>query len=134
MADGTKNLIPVRTEAEAKAKGRRGGIASGKARRAKKTMREWAEIIGSIEVPVTQPDGTALDGGDLDAGIVMAQYRKAHKGDTKAAEFLAKLKGAMEDKVAVAGSVTNIVVGTPEAAEGLQRALATGAQPSEPKE
>lgn len=103
MADGTNNLKPVRTEDEAKELGRRGGIASGKARRAKKTMREWAEIIGSIETPVTQPDGTMIEDGDLDADIVMAQYRKAHKGDTKAAAFLAKLKGVLEDKVAVSG-------------------------------
>lgn len=43
--DGTRNLTPVRTTEEAKERGRRGGIASGKARRAKKNMRERAQLL-----------------------------------------------------------------------------------------
>ncbi len=43
--DGTRNLTPVRTEEEARELGRRGGIASGKARRAKKNMRERAQLL-----------------------------------------------------------------------------------------
>lgn len=37
-------LQPVRTKEEASARGRAGGIASGKARRAKKTMKQMLEI------------------------------------------------------------------------------------------
>lgn len=43
--DGTRNLTPVRTKEEAKERGRQGGIASGKARRAKRTMRERAQLL-----------------------------------------------------------------------------------------
>lgn len=43
--DGTRNLTPVRTKEEAKERGRQGGIASGKARRAKKSMRERAQLL-----------------------------------------------------------------------------------------
>ena len=37
---GTKNLKPVRTKREAKERGRKGGIASGEARRAKRTFKD----------------------------------------------------------------------------------------------
>lgn len=41
-----KNLVPpVRTTEEARERGRNGGIASGKARRAKKSMRERAQLL-----------------------------------------------------------------------------------------
>lgn len=44
-ADGTANLKPVRSTAEAKKRGKKGGIASGKARRAKKTLREAVLLL-----------------------------------------------------------------------------------------
>ena len=43
-----KNLKPIRTESEAREKGRNGGIASGKARREKKTIQKiLAELLDS---------------------------------------------------------------------------------------
>lgn len=48
--------------------------------------------------------------------------------------YLQKLLGEDVLNIKTDGPVLNIVVGTPEAAEGLQRALATGAQPAEPEE
>ena len=43
-----KNLKPIRTESEAREKGRNGGIASGKARREKKTIQKiLAELLES---------------------------------------------------------------------------------------
>ena len=39
MAKGHENLIPIASEAEAREKGRKGGIASGKARREKKAVK-----------------------------------------------------------------------------------------------
>ncbi len=48
--------------------------------------------------------------------------------------YLQKLLGEDVLNIKTDGPVLNIVVGTPEAAEGLNRALATGAQPAEPKE
>lgn len=38
-----ENLVPVKSTSEAREKGRKGGIASGKARREKKTFRELIE-------------------------------------------------------------------------------------------
>ena len=48
--------------------------------------------------------------------------------------YLQKLLGEDVLNIKTDGPVLNVVVGTPEAAEGLRRALATGAQPTEPKE
>ena len=45
-----KDLKPVRTKEEAKVRGRNGGIKSGEVRRAKKTMRETAKALMSMEV------------------------------------------------------------------------------------
>ena len=43
-----KNLKPIRTESEAREKGRNGGIASGQARREKKTIQKiLAELLDS---------------------------------------------------------------------------------------
>lgn len=47
---GTDNLIPVRSEEEAREKGRKGGIASGEARRKKKRMKEQLELLLSLDV------------------------------------------------------------------------------------
>ena len=43
-----QNLDPVKTKEEARKRGRAGGIASGKARREKKLMRETLDIILSM--------------------------------------------------------------------------------------
>ena len=44
-----QNLKPVQSEKEARELGRKGGIASGKARREKKTMRETLELLLEME-------------------------------------------------------------------------------------
>ena len=45
---GTNNLNPVRSVEEAKAKGRNGGIASGKTRRERKAMKETLAALLSM--------------------------------------------------------------------------------------
>jgi len=99
---GTDNLIPTtqRSEGEAKELGRKGGIASGEARRRRKSMREWAETFGAMPVKVKGPDGSTTDTDTL-GNIVAAQMAKATKGDTKAAKFIAELLGEMEKTVNV---------------------------------
>lgn len=73
-------------------------------RREKKTLREIAEIIGSLPAKVICPDGTEMDDATLDVDLVMQQYKKAHNGDTKAARFIMKLKGEDIDKHEVTGA------------------------------
>ena len=92
-----KNLDPVKSKSEARKRGRAGGIASGKARREKKAMRETLDILLSMPMK----DGAAADvesirsfasikGKNINVqeAILIAQVQKAMKGDTKAAEYV----------------------------------------------
>lgn len=94
-----EDLIPQskRTKAEQKKIARKGGIASGKARREKKAMRETLDILLSMPMK----DGAYADvesirsfasikGKNISVqeAILIAQVQKAMKGDTKAAEYV----------------------------------------------
>lgn len=92
-----KNLDPVKSKSEARKRGRAGGIASGKARREKKAMRETLDILLSMPMK----DGTSADVESIQSfaaikgkninvqeAILIAQVQKAMKGDTKAAEYV----------------------------------------------
>lgn len=85
-----ENLIPTTelTEEEAREMGRRGGIASGKARREKKTFREAMEILLEQLVERKDKDGNILEKVPRIDAICLKQIEKAlTKGDTKAAKF-----------------------------------------------
>lgn len=86
-----QNLIPVRTKEEAREKGQKGGIASGEARRAKKTRRELALQIANAQIKndaIKQmvKVNTGLDDADItgDAAVVNGLYTAALNGDVKA--------------------------------------------------
>ena len=86
-----QNLIPVRTESEAREKGQKGGIASGEARRAKKTRRELALQIANAQIKndtIKQmvKVNTGLEDEDItgDAAVVNGLYTAALQGDVKA--------------------------------------------------
>ena len=92
-----QNLDPVQSKEEARKRGRAGGIASGKARREKKKMRETLEILLSMPMKTgkyTDVDSirnfAALKGKNISVqdAIMIAQIQKAMKGDTKAAEYV----------------------------------------------
>lgn len=86
-----QNLIPVRTASEAREKGQKGGIASGEARRAKKTRRELALQIANAQIKndtirkMVQVN-TGLEDADItgDAAVVNGLYTAALQGDVKA--------------------------------------------------
>lgn len=91
------DLKPVQSKEEAKERGRKGGIASGKARREKKLMRETLDII--LSMPMKNGKNAdvesirsfaALKGKNISVqeAILIAQVQKAMKGDTKAAEYV----------------------------------------------
>lgn len=73
------NLIPVKSAAEAREKGKKGGIASGKARRLKKTIRETLEMMLAGQMP---------DGATRRDAIVVALLEKALSGDVRAFEAI----------------------------------------------
>lgn len=90
-------------------RGRKGGQAYAKKQAQKRTMREWAVLLG--ELPIKEGTVKAPKNGSkeamekanltMDGAVLAAMYTKATKGDVKAAEFLAKLKGQTSDDVVV---------------------------------
>ena len=69
-----QNLKPVRTKKEARERGKNGGIASGKARAERKTLRE--ELL------------TLLAQDNFQEKISLSLLMKATSGDTKAFEVI----------------------------------------------
>lgn len=102
-----QNLIPnsQRTPEELREMTRKGGIASGKARRAKKTLREIGDMLGGLDIKSEKNKQILRDAGVCDEDMVedvamMFQLRtKASKGDTKAIELLAKIRGQLAVEV-----------------------------------
>ena len=96
---GQENLKFIKSTEEAREKGRAGGIASGKARRRKRAMREAADLF--LSLPVTDRrklkklKAKELDENDIDqqmdmiAGLVEA----AQNGDAACANVIVKLLG-----------------------------------------
>lgn len=83
MARKTDNLKPCKTTQEAQKRGRLGGIASGRAKRKKKTMREALEILLALN---TQDE----DGNEMETveALSVALVRRALSGDVKAYEVI----------------------------------------------
>ena len=100
MNDGNLKPYGELTEAEQRELTRKGGIASGAARRRKRDMREWAEILGQTLMTMKTPDGKEVAEGDMAAAVVLKQYQKAiNKSDTAAAAFLMRLRGEDVQKI-----------------------------------
>lgn len=108
-----EDLIPVtmRSKEEAKAISSRGGIASGEARRQKRTFRQIAEMLAERKIVVGTPDGK--EDATFGVAVVLAQYQKAIKGDTRAAAYLTNLLG--EEQLANVSNTTIVVKSADEA-------------------
>ena len=95
-----QNLKPIRTESEARKKGRNGGIASGIARREKKTVQK---ILGDfLDLGITQnrtlealarKAGISTDGSIKDLVTAVCVLNTLKKGDVSELEKIAKLLG-----------------------------------------
>ena len=95
-----QNLRPIRTESEARKKGRNGGIASGIARREKKTVQK---ILGDfLDLGITQNKtlealarkaGLSTDGSIKDLVTAVCVLNTLKKGDISELEKIAKLLG-----------------------------------------
>lgn len=120
MALNPQNLQPVKTKEEARERGRAGGIASGKAKRARKTMRQLALELGDLPIDLTLPGGKKKK-STMAAAVVMGQYQAAvKKGNTKAAQFLAQLRGELAEEVNVTSNQPIIIVNNQEEKEKLE--------------
>lgn len=95
--------------------GRKGGIASGEAKRRKKAMRERLEVL--LELPLKSGKSADLDsiknfaalkGKNITVqdALILAQIQKALKGDTTAATFVRDTVGDKpNDKTIISGNV-----------------------------
>lgn len=105
-----QNLRPVHTSEEAKERGRAGGIASAKARRRRRTLRDIARAIAEEEVTISKPNGTK-ESVSFDVAMVYKQYQQAiMDGDTQSARFIGELLGELKLNVALdtAGITVNV--------------------------
>ena len=86
----TENLIPTtkRSKEEARELGRKGGKASGEARRKKRDIRLAMEAL--LEKSYKGKNGQELTGAEA---IALKQMEKALKGDTKAFEVVRDTSG-----------------------------------------
>ena len=96
-----KNLIPFnkRTESEQREIAQKGGIASGAARRRKRSMREAADYYLSLpetdrrRVNAMLRDSVAPEDIDNQMAVVMGITEAAKRGDARAANVLLKMLG-----------------------------------------
>lgn len=114
---GEDNLIPVRSEEEAREKGRKGGIASGEARRRKKTMREALEqLLYHGKVPETTKNMMRAEGiNDEEMTHQMVITRsliaKAESGDVQAYNAICQMIGEKPaDNLNIGGVPTDLHV------------------------
>ncbi len=110
-----KNEFSNMTPEQRKENGRKGGIASGEAKRKKKAMRERLEVL--LDLPLKPGKSADLDsiknlaalkGKNITVqdALMLAQIQKALKGDTTAAAFVRDTVGEKPgDKTIISGSV-----------------------------
>ena len=93
-----ENLVPFnkRSVSEAREMGRKGGKASGEARRRKADFRKTLNLLLTAKIdseewtPVLEALGLE---STLESAVLMAQIKEALAGNTKAATFVAKYSG-----------------------------------------
>lgn len=89
MANNQENLKPVRSKEEARERGKNGGIKSGEARRAKKTMKEMLDYLLEKEIANSKTGESVT----YREAILTSCIKKAIKGDVKAAQFVRDTAG-----------------------------------------
>lgn len=88
MAGRKENLKSPRSTEEARERGRKGGVASGQARREKASLRE--AVKAALDVVMKGKDGKDVSAREA---IVAAQMLKALNGDSKAFEVIRDTTG-----------------------------------------
>ena len=93
---GKENLRPVSSKEEARERGRKGGLASGEARRKRKTLKEELLLM--------------LSDGETQQSVTLALIEKAMSGDTKAFEVIRDTIGEKPvDKVMIADVEPSVI-------------------------
>ena len=93
-----KNLVPFRSESEARENGRKGGRKSGETRRRKKALKSLMNELLSSDIVNDDIYNTTVDMGfgtdpTYGAAVVAAMVRQAALGDTKAFNAIVDLVG-----------------------------------------
>ena len=93
---GKENLRPVSSKEEARERGRKGGLASGEARRKRKTLKEELLLM--------------LSEGETQQSVTLALIEKAMSGDTKAFEVIRDTIGEKPvDKVMISDVEPSVI-------------------------
>lgn len=131
-----------RTPEERRACASAAGRASGRARRIKSRGRKLIQDLLALRCqdPRIMDDlcrEYGINSADLtnEVAMTLRQVQKAtRKADTNAYNSVLRAAGITDELTSPTTSVgLQINVGTPEAAEGLRKAIATGAQPAAPE-
>jgi len=99
-----QNLVPLSTE-KAREIGRKGGVASGKAKRQRKTLAQIGDMIGGLDIKSPKNRAILKQAGiedeDMinDVGMMFRLNLKAQGGDPRAIELLSKLRGQFKEQV-----------------------------------
>lgn len=99
-----QNLVPLTTE-KAREIGSKGGKASVKARRQRKTLAQIGDMIGGLDIKseknreIMRKAGITDEDMINDVGMLFRLNMKAQNGDTKAIELLSKLRGQFKEQV-----------------------------------
>lgn len=119
--DGTNNLIPPRSKDEARTRGKNGGIASGKARREKKALRETMQELLTMKLKDKKLLEELAALGFTEKGITMqdaisaAMIKQAVKGNVKAYNAIkdtlyTKNENEIEESTEGGGATVNIIL------------------------
>ena len=110
----TQNLKPFTSDQnreEAVANGKKGGVASGEARRRKKTIRELAAIMGDTAIQddkskaVLAKMGVDAENMSYNASIVAVIIQHAIKGNTKSIDQWLELLGEKRTAIELNGNL-----------------------------
>ena len=99
-----QNLIPQAHKLTVE-EASKGGKASGQVRRQKKTLAQIGDMIGALEIKseknreIMRKAGINDEDMINDVGMMFRLNLKAQRGDTKAFELLAKLRGQFKEQV-----------------------------------
>ena len=101
-----ENLKPFQSKSEAREKGKNGGIKSGEARRAKKTMKEMLDYL--LEKEINNKQGEKVN---TQEAITLALLKQALNGNVKAYEVIRDTIGEKPtDKQIITNTTPQIVV------------------------
>ena len=99
-----QNLIPQAHKLTVE-EASKGGIASGKAKRARKTLKQIGDMIGELDIKTPESKALLKSAGiedeDMiqDVGMLFQLNLNAQKGDPKSIELLAKLRGQLKEQI-----------------------------------